>query len=169
MSEPRVGEPSKRRKVITTIIGLVVAPVVTCVSLVIGVIIFSMVMGGGGFAYLAPSGNFAILIAAVMYGGTFGLVPSLLVALPLHHYFVRKRWSSAVQNGVLGLVAAILSLSLFLAVLSIWIRGPSPFMYPGAYIAIASLGVAGIPGGLSFWIIRRPDRDSPPIPDEVFA
>ena len=168
MSETRVGEPSKRRKVVTTIIGLVVAPVVICVSLVIGVIIFSMVMDRGtGIAYFG--GNFTLLIGAVIYGGTFGLVPSVLVALPLHHYFVRKQWNSAVQHGALGAIAGVLSLILFLAILSIWMPGPSAFMYPGAYIAIAAIGIAGIPGGLAFWIIRRPDRDAAPIPDEVFA
>lgn len=168
MSETRVGEPSKRRKVVTTIIGLVVAPIVICVSLVIGIIIFSMVTDRGmGTAYFG--GNFTLLIGAVIYGGTFGLVPSVLVALPLHHYFVRKQWNSAIQHGALGVVAGVLSLIIFMAVMSAWMQGPSPFMYPGAYIGIAAIGIAGIPGGLAFWIIRRPDRDAPPIPDEVFA
>jgi len=169
VSETRVGEPSKRQKVITTLIGLVAAPAVTGATFAICMMILATVLSSGGATGWRGSGGLGLLITSTVAGGIVGLVPALIVGLPLHHYFVRKRWNRALHYAAIGAAVGALSILVIMFVFQMWSSGMNPLPLPGLYMFVGMFAVSGTAGGLTFWIIRRPDRDTPPIPDEVFA
>jgi hypothetical protein len=166
VSEATVGGTTKRHRVVTTIIGLIVAPAVTGAAIVIGLIIVSLIMGYGGSIGVGGPGNMAFLIMGVIFGATFGLIPSILVGLPLHHYFVHMKWNRALHYAALG--AGIAPAALLLMTL-VFLSGQGTWLNLQVALTFLLIAFAGAVGGLTFWIIRRPDRDTPPIPDEVFA
>lgn len=170
MSDNGVGEPSKRRKVVTTIIGLVVAPATTGAVFSICLIILQMVFSAGTSYAARGANNLAIIVISTVGGGIVGLAPALVVGLPMHHYLVRRQWNGAVHYGALGAGVGALSVVVVMTIFQVWAGGGMfPFLLPGFYMILGLFTVSGTAGGLSFWIIRRPDRDTPPIPDEIFA
>jgi len=161
-----VGGTSKRDRVIGTIIGLVAAAAVTGAAFAATLIISSLIFGRGTST---GSSGLYMLIMATIAGGTGGLVPAFVIGLPLHHYFVRRAWNKAPHYAGFGIVTALVTALLILMFFSLWFQGANMFQYSGTYFVLGMVALAGIAGGETFWIIRRPDRDAPPIPDEVFA
>jgi len=99
------------------------------------------------------------LTVSVMFGGYYGGVLGLPVALifgPLIHMLMLdhdvRRWHSYAAFG------ALIASCIFLLVLAASMH--TPFYISGA--VAASIILAGAIGGLTFWLIRRPDRDNLP-------
>lgn len=164
MSEAGVGGSTRRDRIVATIVGLIAAAAVTGAALAVGMVALSLIFGRGN-ATAGPNYLSLILMGTVV-GGTAGLIPAFLVGLPLHHYLVRMKWNGAKHYAALGAGVAIATT---LVLLMIFLGGQGAWLNPGVAIFLAIVSFAGVMGGLTFWIIRRPDRDAPPIPDEVFA
>jgi hypothetical protein len=156
--------------VVTTIIGLIVAPATTGAVFAITLIIIQLVFSAGTSYPTRGTNNLAIILVSTVGGGIVGLAPALVVGLPMHHYLVRKQWNRALHYAALGAGVGALSIVVMVTIFQAWASGGGlPFLLPGFYMFLGMFAVSGAAGGLTFWIIRRPDRDAPPIPDEVFA
>lgn len=168
MSGDRVGGGMKRNRIVLTIVGLLAAPMAGAIVTVSGLMMIGQIITGNAPPTLeawANAGSAAFLMG--VYLGLFVGIPSaFLIGWPTHILLVRDQQSGRIVYIFLGALIAVIGTMLAAVVRS----GPMALMYGLAFPQIALLILpAGAFGGLIFWLIRRPDRDSPKLDPEASA
>lgn len=150
MSEERVGgSTAETRGIGHTICGLLAAPIVGGMIASTLMILLASI--------LTPSSNALMMLhvsilAGLIAGAIFGVPAALLVGWPVH---LLMKWRGVKRRHHYMLVGALIAV-LPLAVSSGSALLASPNL--GVPLAISFL-LAGAIGGVTFWLIRRPDRD----------
>lgn len=134
----------------------------------VGATILSLTVFDGMISTSPPDEEeiFRITLSGMIFIGTFlgatwGQLATALIGLPAHawlfHYTQRRAWMYAVAGAVAGIVfGAIFVLPILF--------GQTPPELVDIALALAASAVAGVAGALTFWLIRRPDRDLPQQP-----
>ncbi len=148
MNEERVGERTKFEKALLTVIGLVAAPILGAMASTTLLITFTVAT-----TWSALVGSFPSIIAAGgLFGGYYGLLPSLTFGWPIHLVMQHLKLGR-VHHYIIGG-----SLIALLAMFVTWsISGGYGAFNPPIVLLFVS---AGAFGALAFWLIRRPDRDA---------
>jgi ABC-type uncharacterized transport system permease subunit len=100
-----------------------------------------------------------MIFIGTFLGATWGQLATALVGLPAHvwlmHYTQRRSWMYAAAGAVAGIIfgAIFVGPPLF---------GQAPPTVADLAMALTASAIAGAAGGLTFWLIRRPDRDVHP-------
>ena len=158
MSEDRVGEPIRDNRLARTFAGLLLAPVAGGFgSPIIFVLVGSLIdfinrkFDWGAFESMRALGPFTFffLIYSVLLGIPISLVIGPPAYLGLKKLGVNGFVAYLVGGAAIGMLGAI-----SVGMLTGWSVGL--FLFPGLSVLISCGG--GI-GGLTFWLIRRPDRD----------
>lgn len=161
MSDERLGGGTRRDNIMLTHGGLLAAAVVAGMATGAAIFVITATLWGWSSTSLA-SPSMIVLGGAV--GGSVGLVPAYLVGLPLHHYLARRRRNDASTYAGMG-AAVTLTTAAILFFLFPASPAISKIVIGAVLLPLAPIG--GAVGGLTFWFIRRPDRDAvnaPPQP-----
>jgi hypothetical protein len=125
-------------------------------------------MIGGGLAFvgstLSPGNPIDGLRLSVFAIGAFGglvlgMPISIFIAWPLHLFLLERHWTRLAFYIAPGALLAMLPYIPFATYVS---QSSSSAMLAWSAVCFA---IAGAIGALLFWLIRRPDRDTPPTLD----
>jgi hypothetical protein len=160
VSDDRVGGSTRRDRIVLTILGLVIAPVVGGVVVALGAVSHFLIAQAGAGRLDASAIQQAItgapqfMAVAAMAGAVFGILPALLLGWPAHLLLNRRQWTSARTYALAGA-----PLGFFIVRLAyVFMGGGTAFLLPlPSDLLFALLG--GAAGAFTFWLIRRPDRD----------
>ncbi len=152
MSDQRAGERTRSTKVAATIAGLLCAPPVGAFLANCFVVIYLHATTEGP-VIVGPTSATLTFALPIMYGAYFGWPIAFLIGWPVHILLQLQRANSALHYSIFGAAIG-------------WILLPVAFI-AGALTGLLGLialgfGLAGAIGGLIFWLIRRPDRDTRP-------
>lgn len=96
-----------------------------------------------------------------VFGATWGQLATVVIGLPAHvwlkHNTKQRAWMYVLVGAFAGMVFGAL------LVVPALFGTTTPLLGKLAWIALASV-VSGALAGLTFWLIRRPDRDAPVAP-----
>ncbi|HEV7693332.1 MAG TPA: hypothetical protein VGO52_21030 [Hyphomonadaceae bacterium] len=131
-----------------TLIGLCIAPFAGAFAGSLVLVVVTLVSG----ANEGPSaGPLALLGMATVLGGIIGFAAAIILGLPAHLALQRLRLCSLPVYAGLGLLIAAVTLLATAAA------------YGGVAIIDQALSmsaaIVGVVSGVTFWLIRRPDRD----------
>jgi hypothetical protein len=149
VSEERAGERSRLSRVGSTITALLCAPIVGA-SLANLALLAYIGATTDGPLIVGPTSATLTFALPIMSGAMLGW-PAAFLAWPVHAWLLKRGHTSALIYILLGTACATL-LAIAGALLD-W-----------AYISLLGLMLVGLVisgaiGGLTFWLIRRPDRD----------
>ncbi len=160
MSEERVGEKGRPQAENTggkTVTGLLIAPFAGSVGAALVLLVIACVQhaanAGLEFLYL---GNVVAILGfaislAIMIASTLGITASIALGLPSHLLLKRAGQTHLIAYSAAGSLVGAISGTLY--ALFVGMTSNNGFWaLPG--------GLAGAFGGLTFWVIRRPDRDT---------
>lgn len=151
MSEQSAGNKVERAGGIGyTISGLVLAPPIGGALAAAALVIAAAIMTPSSGALINL--HVSIMIGLVV-GAVFGVPAALLIGLPVYlamkrYEIVRRRYYAALGGLIAALLCVVLSGQAMLS---------SPTL---SATLLAAFALGGIIGGIVFWSIRRPDRDS---------
>jgi hypothetical protein len=146
-----------------TLAGLMLAPIVggavSAFSLIGAYVLYELSTGGPGSAFLSMlSQGYGLSLITVMvlqYGIVIGCMISFVIGLPAHLALQKLKITGPVTHMAGG---ALIAATGFLFVLLVTDERQTQSMWPeGSFIVVL---LAGGIGGLTFWLIRRPDRDA---------
>lgn len=153
MSEDRLGGRSQSTRIILTIVGLLCAPVVGVTVAIYFGMLFDFVGRGSSIDY-AYMLNSAGSVGAVL-GAYLGWPTAFLFGWPIHVGLLDRNATKLRHYVGLG---AVIGVTLFLTVTLV--TGAVRFALDPSFASLALTSTAaGALGGLTFWLIRRPDRD----------
>ena len=171
MSEAGVGGKSRRARIATAIIGLVAAGAVTGLVLGAGMNLMVLIFGFSGTRASAGPPFLPLMLGMTIIGAVGGMVPGLVLGMPLHFFvLVRRRWSSALHYAAVGALVAVVTIIIFIVTVSVLYFGGQGQWFNAALVTLlGAAAIAGAAGGWTFWAIHRPDRNKPPVLEDVFA
>lgn len=141
-------EPSVR-----LVVAVLVAPVVTSVLVITGLVLLSGCVGFG-----CTSGTIVSTMGmGAMFGVLIGIPAAVFGGLPSHHILMRTRRT---HPGFYALAGALVGVPTAIAGVVFMSRGAIMLSIGGWGIAFAFCALAGAVSALLFWLIRRPDRDA---------
>lgn len=161
MRDDRLGGGTRRDNIVLTIIGLIAAPIVGG-ALGMPIFLTGLQLTGDLSSLPANPGlvswvaNFlGLMIGGSMVGAVFGLAPAFLLGSPLHIFLVRSQHTGRIHYAALGgLIGVVAPFAMSFQVNPLGAGLPLLMQF----LSLALL--SGVLGGLTFWFIRRPDRDA---------
>lgn len=154
MSETEVGKTTRAEKIARTITGLLCAPVG---GAFLTTVIFVAIMSATSDRPVIVGPTSATLTFAVplMLGAIYGWPIAFIIGWPAHAYLAKRGDAALSAYIVLGACIALALALLLIFAQRLWAN----------WLSFAFFATAGAITGLTFWLIRRPDRDTgPPLP-----
>lgn len=156
MSEAAIGESSERSRIIRTIIGLLCAPLAGSVMAIFTAFIALQMINGQAFGI--PFDQIVPLLQmGAMLGAYVGFPVAFLFGWPIHVGLMQRNASKALYYVLFGALIAIATFAVATTVTGYHFRLVLDWQF---ILTGLSFLTAGAIGGLTFWLIRRPDRDN---------
>lgn len=102
-------------------------------------------------------GLHGVLFFGAFTGATWGLIPMILIGLPAHAWLIHRNRRSFWPYGLAASLAGLL-FGAFMGSPALATTMPDRWQMFAWYLATGAC--CGIIAGLTFWLIRRPDRDA---------
>ncbi len=161
MSEANLNTQAGSRGPLRLVLAFLLSPIVASFvgSLVLATTTFADEFTHSNDADMHTVGISDMLLLGTLIGATWGQLPILVLSITAHNrlmeFTTRKAWMYAAAGAGAGLVFG-----------GLFVGGMLFGQTLGEPANIASLVVAslaaGTTGGMTFWLIRRPDQDSRP-------